>query len=50
MSGHIAQDCAQGSDAKGGVAGDGDVMLAAFPCGEADVASRLAGDFISDFG
>jgi hypothetical protein len=40
---HVAQDRRKGTDTKSTVAGNGDVVLATFQGGQAEMATRLAG-------
>ena len=45
--GNISKDPGKGADAKGTVQRDGEVMLSALDCGQAQMTTRLAGDLVS---
>ena len=47
---HVAQDAGQRSNPECRVAGDGDVMLAAFESGQAEVTTSLAGYPVAEIG
>jgi hypothetical protein len=48
--GHVAEKTGQRPNPQGCVAWDGDVVLATFKGGQPEVATRLAGDSVSEIG